>query len=262
MASPFHFNDNQGGLCYNQTMDSLVVHQLLEINRRFYADFGPQFSATRQRIQPGVRRILSHLPPGGHLLDLGCGNGELARVLADNGFRGSYTGLDFSVPLLADARIQTGKLAACFMEADLSGPDWEKSLEPGHFNVVTAFAALHHIPGANLRQSILFKIHALLEAGGEFILSNWQFLNSEKLKNRIQAWETAGLSGLDMEAGDYLLDWRAGGTGLRYVHHFSAEELGQAASATGFRVKESFLSDGENGRLGLYQIWERNENKR
>jgi hypothetical protein len=42
---------------------------------------------------------------------------------------------------------------------------------------------------------------------------------------------------------------------LRYAHHFSAEELGQLAAKTGFSVEESFLSDGENGRLGLYQTW-------
>jgi hypothetical protein len=43
---------------------------------------------------------------------------------------------------------------------------------------------------------------------------------------------------------------------LRYVHHFSETELEQLAEAAGFEVIESFLSDGENNRLGLYQVWQ------
>jgi hypothetical protein len=94
-----------------------------------------------------------------------------------------------------------------------------------------------------------------LKPNGRFILSNWQFLNSEKLKARIQPWGRAGLSDEDVDEGDYLLDWRSGGSGLRYAHHFSAEELTGLADQAGFEVEAEFLSDGENGRLGLYQIW-------
>jgi hypothetical protein len=58
-----------------------------------------------------------------------------------------------------------------------------------------------------------------------------------------------------VDAGDYLLDWRQGGSGLRYVHHFDEAELSALAATTGFRVLETFYSDGEGGRLGLYQVW-------
>jgi hypothetical protein len=60
----------------------------------------------------------------------------------------------------------------------------------------------------------------------------------------------------EVDEGDYLLDWRAGGSGLRYVHHFSEAELKALAAASGFRVMETFHSDGRDHRLGLYQIWE------
>lgn len=50
--------------------------------------------------------------------------------------------------------------------------------------------------------------------------------------------------------------WRRGGDGLRHVHHFNEAELGELASASGFRAAETFYSDGEGGRLRLYQIWE------
>ena len=54
-----------------------------------------------------------------------------------------------------------------------------------------------------------------------------------------------------MEPGDYLLDWRSGGRGLRYVHHFDEAELEALADASRFRICSAFLSDGENGQLGL-----------
>ncbi|HNT25279.1 MAG TPA: hypothetical protein PKM21_12980, partial [Anaerolineales bacterium] len=57
------------------------------------------------------------------------------------------------------------------------------------------------------------------------------------------------------EPGDYLLDWRQGGRGLRYVHAFGPAELARLAEQTGFVSLESFYSDGEGGRLGLYQVW-------
>jgi tRNA (uracil-5-)-methyltransferase TRM9 len=234
-------------------MQATVAAQLVALNRQFYAAFGAEFSATRGRIQPGVRQIISQLQGAERMLDLGCGNGELARTLAQTGFRGEYLGLDFSLPLLKDAAAQSGAFPVHFLAVDLTADDWPPIT--GHWSLITAFAALHHIPGAAARLGILQKVHALLAPEGKFIHSEWQFLNSPKLAARIQPWERVNLSAAEVDEGDYLLDWRSGGLGLRYVHHFSEEELSQLASAVGFRVEASFLSDGSNGRLGLYQVW-------
>lgn len=236
-------------------MNTDTARRLLELNRRFYAEFGDQFSATRQRIQPGVAKIIARLNGNEHILDLGCGNGALAHRLAQTGFSGTYTGLDFSLPLLRAAKTQPANASFQFIEADLAGEDWQAGLEPGKYNLVTSFATLHHIPSKKLQSAMIQKMRALPGKGASVILSNWQFLNSEKLRRRIQPWETVGISAADVDEGDYLLDWRSGGTGLRYAHFFTPEELNQLAEENGFMVKESFLSDGENGRLGLYQVW-------
>ncbi len=131
-------------------------------------------------------------------------------------------------PLLEVARHGWEDAPATFIRADLSATDWDKRmLAPTRqrFDVVTAFAVLHHIPGATLRSCILEKVHNLLSPGGKFIHSEWQFLNSEKLKIRVQPWHEVGLTDKDVEPGDYLLDWRSGGRGLRYVHQFEEAEL-------------------------------------
>jgi len=237
-------------------MDSSTATQLLELNRDFYTRFGDSFSATRQRIQPGVRGVLGMLKGDESILDLGCGNGELSRELARGGHRGAYLGVDFSLPLLREAESQPDGFSARFVQADLTRlSDFEELLVIGNWSVVTAFAVLHHIPSMELRLNILRVVHQLLKEDGLFIHSNWQFLNSEKLKARIQPWEAAAIPGSEVDAGDYLMDWRNGGKGLRYVHHFSEQELIGLAKTSNFQITDTFYSDGEGGRLGLYQVW-------
>jgi SAM-dependent methyltransferase len=153
--------------------------------------------------------------------------------------------------------VQEEGFSAKFIQADLTRlSEIEKQLlVNGNWSVVWAFAVLHHIPSAELRLDILRIVHRLLKPDGTFVHSNWQFLNSEKLKARIQPWDAASISQSEVDTGDYLLDWRSGGKGLRYVHHFDEQELFDLAQASRFQVLDTFYSDGETGNLGLYQIW-------
>jgi SAM-dependent methyltransferase len=236
-------------------MNSAISKQLIELNRKFYDQFGDSFSATRQRLQPGVKRILDLIQEDDSVLDLGCGNGHFLHEIQRRNHKAALLGVDFSLPLLRDAESASG---VDFREVDLtklSAFSDQLSADHGPWSMVTMFATLHHIPSNEIRLDILRTVKKILKPGGKFILSNWQFLNSEKLKARIQPWIRIGLTNEDVDEGDYLLDWRSGGEGLRYAHHFSAEELIGLAGQAGMRVNESFLSDGENSRLGLYQIW-------
>jgi tRNA (uracil-5-)-methyltransferase TRM9 len=240
---------------YNFFMNSSIAKQLIELNRRFYDQFGDSFSATRQRLQPGVRKILETIREDESVLDLGCGNGNFLHELQKRGHKAALRGVDFSLPLLRDAE---STLGVEFHEVDLtklSAFSDQLLMVNGQWSVVSMFATLHHIPSQEIRLDILRTVKNLLKPDGKFILSNWQFLNSEKLKARIQPWSRVGISDDEVDDGDYLLDWRSGGEGLRYAHHFSAEELLGLAEQVGMRVEASFLSDGENGRLGLYQVW-------
>ena len=235
-------------------MNSTTAQRLLKINREFYNRFGDQFSATRQRLQPGVRKILETIQADVSVLDLGCGNGNFLRELSVRGHKATLLGVDFSLPLLRDAESATG---VEFREVDLdqlSVVSGQLAVEGG-WDVITMFATLHHIPSTEIRLDILRTVRKLIKDDGKFILSNWQFLNSEKLRSRIQPWGRVSINESDLDEGDYLLDWRSGGEGLRYAHQFSVEELLGLAEQAEMRMTDSFLSDGDGGNLGLYQVW-------
>ncbi len=252
-------------------MLAVTTARLLNLNREFYQKFAGAFASTRRRIQPGVRRVLAGLDLEGDWLDLGCGSGALAREWSvefkQRGCRaGSYLGLDFSAGLLAEAQGGLLPLPAgldlMFRQADLSDPGWVGMAAGREFRGVLAFAVLHHLPGEALRLTILKAVRELLPPGGLFIHSEWQFHHSPRLMERVLDWSGAGFTPDELEPGDTLLDWRhtlPGQTeerGLRYVHLFDRSELDRLAGLSGFEISDSFESDGEGRRLGLYQVWQ------
>jgi hypothetical protein len=103
----------------------------------------------------------------------------------------------------------------------------------------------------------LNQIKDLLVPTGVFFHSEWQFLNSQRLRSKIIPWSTVGIDESELDQHDYLLDWKSGGYGLRYVHHFGLGELESLASKSGFQITDTFLSDGASGNLGLYQRWQK-----
>jgi tRNA (uracil-5-)-methyltransferase TRM9 len=248
-------------------MQPVTIDTLLDLNDRFYRDFGAAFASTRRKLQVGVLRAVDELlPPGSgevRWLDLGCGTGELARALADRGCHGRYLGLDASLQLLEETPrlAPSPDFSAVFQATDLSSPGWVEELTGQEWTEVSLFAVLHHLPGVELRARVLQQARLLLEERGKLVLSVWQFENSPRLSQRRQPWSLAGLSDEQVEPGDALLDWRhalpgqAERVGLRYVHLFTPAELTELAQACGFEVLAQYASDGAGGKLGLYQIW-------
>ena len=252
-------------------MKQETIDRLLNINREFYQSFADPFRATRGRLQPGVVRILEQIQSDVKLLDLGCAHGVFAEALMERGFSGRYVGIDSSHSLLDSIPKALQPPQYQFGLADLSQADWMENVRSissvgagldqaekwshNPFDWVLAFAVLHHIPTVKMRRAIATAIGALLNVEARVAISVWDFLASPRLQDRIVPWESVDLEAKDVDEGDYLVDWREGGRGVRYVHHFSEAELRALAQETGFHVTEQYRSDGENGQLGIYQIW-------
>ena len=244
-------------------MDPRTQSKLLEINQDFYNRFSQSFSATRHQVQPGVHQLIHQMLPAANILDVGCGNGTLARQLAAQGFSGNYLGVDLSSGLLAQAEALLNKPEAGnfnFTLIDLAEPDWHVSIPHRDYTWLTALAVLHHLPGTERRQQTVQIFRKLIAPGGCVAVSVWQWHNSLRLRKRVLPWSTVGLDPGELDEGDVLLDWRAeDATGLRYVHTFTEESLTRLAVEAGFNVCDFFYSDGKTGNLALYQVWQTNQ---
>jgi tRNA (uracil-5-)-methyltransferase TRM9 len=242
-------------------IDQSIKTKLLDINQSFYDRYSGSFSATRHQVQPGVHRLIQIIPPHAKVLDVGCGNGTLARALAAHGFTGAYLGADLSDGLLEQARQllkDPPSGSYTFQRIDLSNPHWSAAIPQQSIDWLVCFAVLHHLPGHDLRLQTALACGDLLAPHGTVAISVWQWQNSQRLRKRVLPWSTVGLDSAALDDGDVLLDWRSEEEpGLRYIHTFDEASLTALADQAGFNVHESFYSDGQAGNLALYQTWQK-----
>ncbi|MFZ3069918.1 MAG: class I SAM-dependent methyltransferase [Anaerolineaceae bacterium] len=244
-------------------MDKATQQALIALNLEFYDSCAQSFSATRQKVQPGVRKLLERILSDATLLDLGCGNGNFARKLAAQGFTGHYLGLDGSAAFIQEAQALLSSVSSravfTFHQADLTTPDWASGLSSASFDVITAFAVLHHLPGEDLPRQIFQQAWDLLKPTGHFFLSVWQVQNSPRLCSHSLPWSSIEIDSHELSANDLLMDWRGDAanshTAMRYVHLFSPLELQNLGTSSGLVMEDEFFSDGKQGDLALYEGW-------
>mgnify|MGYP002713009337 CR=1 FL=1 len=230
-----------------------VVQKLLQVNQTFYDSFADSFSHTRKMINNGFDDLLTAVPEGAKsLLDVACGNGRFGKYLFEHDAIQSYTGVDFSAELLKIAREITG---GAVYQRDLTQPDALDGL--GQFDIVACLAALHHIPGEDLKVRLLKNMKARLSENGRIFLSMWEFMDSERQQRKVRDWSEIGLSPEDVGPNDYLLTWQTGGFSYRYACMIDEAETAVLAEKAGLKIIKQFRSDGREGNLSLYAVLEK-----
>lgn len=109
--------------------------------------------------------LITHLPPEGHVLDLGCGTGaNLERLLALGLPFAAYTGVDLSPDMLAQARARFDHVAnADFQQLDLLADP----LPEGPFDLIVSTWAFEHLPDP---EAVVTKAWTRLRPGGHVVL--------------------------------------------------------------------------------------------
>jgi SAM-dependent methyltransferase len=240
-------------------MDQATIDRLLALNREFYATFADQFAGSRTLSDPALTSILPHIPVQAKVLDVGCGNGRLALLLDRERPGATYVGVDAVPELIAVARSQVAELdnlSPVFHVIDIVQPDWSLAIDTLSIDTVVCLAVLHHIPGFDLRLQVVGEMGRLLAPGGCVLLSVWQFLDNERMRRKVVDWSEADIPEEVLEPGDYLLDWKRGGRGLRYCHLVDEAEVERLAGASGLRVCETFRAGGREGDLSLFVVLE------
>ena len=228
--------------------------RLNRMNQAFYATTAAEFDATRRRPWPGWQRLLTCIRlPIASLLDVGCGNGRFALFLAENQPQPfAYYGIDSSPQLLHAARQRLAehpRLQPHFIEQDVI----LGSLPEQPADLVALFGVLHHVPGGRERLAFLSRLADCVTAGGYLVFTAWRFVEQERFRRRIVAWDADAA----VEKHDYLLDWRRGQPALRYCHYVDDEEHDRLVQAAGLDVLADYRADGASGDLNRYTILQR-----
>lgn len=124
-----------------------------------------------EQIDVMLRLIEARGEPVERFADLGCGSGTLAGAILDRYPKALGILVDFSEPMLTEARRQLSDAASTlrFVCADLGGRDWRHAmagLPP--LDVVVSGYAIHHLPDGR-KQDLYREILDLLGPGGLFV---------------------------------------------------------------------------------------------
>lgn len=133
-----------------------------------------------RRIRPILERI--NLPADAKVLDVGCGNGPLAGLLASG--IGEYHGVDFSEAFIQQARRIANDLGILNCQFHVSDVVEYIDENEGQFDVVFALDISEHIPDAEW-SSIVASFKRALKPGGQVIAHtpNLDFF-VERMKDR------------------------------------------------------------------------------
>jgi len=139
-------------------------------------------------------RLLNSLDrPITRFIDLGCGNGALAAVITENYPAASGTLVDFSPPMLEQARKRfEGTNNIKIVEADFGSEAWvEKVKADSPFDAIVSGFAIHHQKDRS-KKRIYAEVLSLLAPGG-------LFLNMEHVASRSEWGESI--------ADEVIIDW-------------------------------------------------------
>ncbi|MGW0250244.1 class I SAM-dependent methyltransferase [Nocardia goodfellowii] len=136
---------------------------------RSYLIFRSLFMLGRSAALNRKLTTLSGVQAGDRVADIGCGPGDLVRLLAERtGSGGSVTGVDPAPEMVRYASAHSGHLGNCAFEL---APAQTLPLPDSSVDVVTCTFVMHHIPEAQ-RPAAVAHMFRVLRPGGRLLLAD------------------------------------------------------------------------------------------
>ena len=147
-----------------------AVWKLPAIVDRFLS-FRAALPLAQEQIGVMISILKSNPQPVENFLDLGCGDGILGAALLGTYPSSRGVLVDFSEPMLGQAREQLRDYSKqlTFLNLDYGDPAWVDEVQPeGPFDAIVSGYSIHHQPDERKR-SIYQEIFSLLKPGGWFV---------------------------------------------------------------------------------------------
>ena len=195
--------------------------------RETYEAIGEHFSKTRAYAWPEVEAFVEAQDPVDTALDLGCGNGRHAELLATRADR--VVGLDISHGVLSEARDRAAERE--FPLALVQGDAARRPLRDGCVDLAVYVATLHHLRDRETRVASLDELARVLAPGGRALVSVW----------------STEADRFEPDAGfDTTVDWTLpdGEVVPRFYHVYDPDEFAADLRASALAVEETWLAAG------------------
>lgn len=134
--SPLLYKYENGLLCVPEYMDK--IYNESDVYKAHYNDL-PDLQKNRLML---ALNIIKDMGTNCRICELGCGSGQFANLLYDNGFT-NYDGVDFSGTAIDIAKRSNPDLAENFYKADIF--EWLKSKKQSSDTLYVIFEVLEHI---------------------------------------------------------------------------------------------------------------------
>lgn len=263
-------------------MNNETAEILCKLNNDFYRNQSRSFSETRQAPWTGWKRCAEILEEAGYknmeefsVFDLACGNLRFESFLASKfpETKIVFYAIDDCDDLVeASAAFTQGSAAETaplltveyqsldILQAAMKGLSAKNCWEAPICDLSVSFGFFHHVPSRDYRKKILADLMDQTRSGGFVIISLWQFLNNESLKEKAQATHERALQELalpKLDENDYLLGWKNIPGAYRYCHSFSEEEIDEIIESVypKGQLVSRFVTDGRTDNLNTYLVF-------
>lgn len=148
-----------------------MVWQADDLVRTFVTDVRGGVPYGADQIEMMLRVVAARRQPLHRFADLGCGSGVLARALLARFPNADPVLVDFSAPMLAEARRVLGDRvrSSAFITADLATSAWVDAVRAcAPFDAIVSGYAIHHLTDER-KHTLYGEIYALLVPGGLFV---------------------------------------------------------------------------------------------
>lgn len=190
--------------------------------RETYDRIADHFAQTRAYAWPDVEQFIENSPDSSVALDLGCGNGRHAELLANRAE--TVICADLSQEILETARDRTD---ADLLQADATMLPVRRS----SVDLAVYIATLHHLPTHALRVQSLDELSRVLAPTGRALVS---------------AWSTEHSTFDATDGFDTQVDWTLPGGEIveRFYHIYDPEEFERDMRDSALAVRDVFVSEG------------------